>query len=622
MDVAAFAAAATITAVLAPAAGRRAPRPEQPGFVLAAIAIVALAAQETLPAAAVHRAGRAGVVVAATVAVALALRLIGRRGRALPAALLVWPLMMAAFLAAAPVIGRPATAWSLAFPFAALALFTPCARVLAGEAWPRPWRAALGLGLPAAACLAFTALPAGGTYRDLAQPAPWPRGKPSVVLIVLDTVRARNVSAYGYARATTPHLDALAAEGVRYPAAATPGTWTPPAHASLFTGLFPWQHGAGLPDAAAALGDGITTLAEVLSARGYATAAVVANPTLGAASQQGQGFRHYDVRASRRVLPSFLPLPYRVWRFLARGSVVPDLMEWTPMPWRSAEVITDSAARWLRQRPASQPYLLFVNYMDAHTPFTRPPGFADRWPGRVRGWPWRGLPGTMETSRVVALDAVEQGHMMALYDGSLSSLDHHLGRLLDLLRALPGYDDTWVVVTADHGEMLGEHGRLGHDCQLYEEVLRVPLVIRAPRGVRLPAPDPEHPLELVDVAPLLLDALGLPPLPATSAVGTRPETLAMGTCACARRHPAMHAEQVAALVEGHLKYLEEDGRGRLFDLSADPGEALDLGPRRPDDMARLRARLQSWRATLVRVAPPAVAEEGEKNEALRALGYQ
>jgi arylsulfatase A-like enzyme len=568
----------------------------------------------------------AGVLLAALLIARLLWRLAGSGAAAPGAAVLAWPAVMITFLATVLLPRWPPWLTAAAFPGVCVPGCALAALLLRRGRGPWPLRVGLVATLPALGVLSLVhLLPRHDTVRDQPQPDPgphaaWLRGKPNVVLIVLDTVRAANVSAYGYARATTPHLDAFAASSVLYPGAATAATWTQPGHASLFTGLYPWQHGVGfpLPGAPPAL----TTLADVLTGRGYATAAVVANPALGQ-PRVNQGFRHFDARSRRPFVPSAMPLLHRVLPHLSPRWRATDLMEWVPAAWRPADRITDDAIAWLGRRPPGQPFLLFVNYMDAHTPFVPRPGFVDRWPGRVPAWPQHGLTLSANTRRVPVLTGQERAHMAALYDAALSFLDVHLGRLLDFLRAQPGYEDTWVVVTSDHGEMLGEHDRLGHDCQLYDEILRVPLVVHAPRGAALPAADALRPLQTVDLTPLLLDALGLPPLPGTALPAARPEVLAAGRCACATLHAPRHAREVGVLVEGRLKYLEEDGRGRLFDLAGDAGEAHDLAGARAADAARLRARLQEMRAALPALpAGPVGPPVPENVEALRALGYQ
>ena len=190
-------------------------------------------------------------------------------------------------------------------------------------------------------------------------------------------------------------------------------------------------------------------MAEALAGRGYATAGISANLLVAPHMNLTQGFRYYDVRASPRALsPRYRTLLQRVEALLPRAWLADPLLATFPSVFRSAEEITDAALSWLPRRPSGQPYFLFLNYMDAHTPFVRRPGFSGRWPGRSPRLPGYGL---RETEAVMAhrrdLTAEEAAHIHALYDDALSYLDHHLGRLLcedDALRDELGF--SWHIM--------------------------------------------------------------------------------------------------------------------------------------------------------------------------------
>jgi arylsulfatase A-like enzyme len=308
---------------------------------------------------------------------------------------------------------------------------------------------------------------------------------------------------------------------------------------------------------------------------------------------------------------------------LPRRLLAGPLLAAFPGVYRSAEEITDAATSWLAGRPAGQPYFLFLNYMDAHTPFVRRPGFSGRWPGRSPRLPGYGLPRTqLVMARHRTLTDEEAAHLRALYDDALSYLDHHLGRLFQALDAQPDRDRTWVVVTADHGESLGEHHQLGHDCALYEAVLRVPLLIRyphaAPEAARHGGVD-ERVVQTTDLAPAILAAAGGPaPRDSPSRHGIR---VASVDCFCWRHHPQFHGPAAQAVVIGPLKHLQEQGRPpALFDLAADPLEQRDLLAARPDDMLRLAAELQQWRSGLAPPPPATATADPAREVALRARG--
>jgi arylsulfatase A-like enzyme len=451
-----------------------------------------------------------------------------------------------------------------------------------------------------------------------------------VVLIVLDTVRASSLSCYGYERATTPHLDAFAASGVRFTEATTASPWSVPSHASLFTGLFAPEHGAGAGERdprtgkarPAPLDPRFVTLAEGLAGRGYATAGISANVLL-AEHNLAKGFRHWDARRSPRALsPRYRSLLQRVQGLLPHALLADRLLEEFPGVFRPAEEITDAGLAWLGRRPAGQPYFLFLNYMDAHTPFVRHPGWSGRWPGRSPRLPAYGLrdvASAMAGQR--AFTPEERDHIRALYDDALSYLDHHLARLLAGLDAQPDRDHTWIIITADHGEALGEHGRLGHDCVLTQQVLHVPLIVRYPRGAAEAArhgPVDDAPVPLTDLAPAILAAAGAAPPPSS-----RRARAASVDCYCWSAHPQFHGPSGRVLFEGGLKYVDEEGRPpALYDLVADPAESRNVAEERAEDVLRLSRALDGWRAGLAPApAPRSLPPDPAQEEALRALGY-
>jgi arylsulfatase A-like enzyme len=293
--------------------------------------------------------------------------------------------------------------------------------------------------------------------------------------MTLDTTRADHLGVYGYERPTSPNLDELAAHAEVYEKAYSTSSWTLPAHASLFTGRYPRSHGmrhdpAGelvLADAidapegirARGLSDEALTLAEILQAAGYRTGAVVAGPWLHRSFGLSRGFVHYDDEAVHSA--------------------------------RRAAEVTDGALRWLEQ--GDEPFFLFLNYFDPHAPYAPPPRY------RKTFLP-RGAEVNLRSSRQAP----------ALYDAEILYMDEQVGRLLRALRERGLYDDTLVIVTADHGELLGDRGTWGHERYLWEPLVRVPLVVKRP-GPRQPGRREQAPISIVDVLPLVLEAVGLEP---------------------------------------------------------------------------------------------------------------
>ena len=306
--------------------------------------------------------------------------------------------------------------------------------------------------LPAVPCL--VALAAIGCSADPpAAPSEKAASKTSILLVTLDTTRADALGCLGGRPGVTPRLDALAREGVLYTQARTTAPVTLPAHASMFTGLYPIRHGAR-DNGRTPLPPEATTLAELAREAGLETAAFVAAAVLDDAWGLDQGFETY-VDPTR---------PHD-------GSVSAMYVE------RSAEEVVGDALRWLRERDAGRPFLLWVHLFDPHAPYVPPPAFA-----RQAG----GDP----------------------YLGEVARADAGVGALLDELARQDLDDETLVVVVSDHGEGLGDHGEVTHGSLAYDTTLRVPLIVRHPDGRRAGTRSDEA-ASVVDVLPTVAAALGL-----------------------------------------------------------------------------------------------------------------
>lgn len=309
--------------------------------------------------------------------------------------------------------------------------------------------------------------------------------RPNVVLIVWDTCRADRLSAYGHGKHTTPRLERLAAEGVRFSRAFTPAPWTAPAHASLFTGLAMHRHGLEV-----GRGDrmhfGIPTLAETLAAAGYDTAGFTANGFISETTGLSAGFRHF-----RKVYQS------------ESGA-------------NDAEAVRGTVARWLETRRAagggSAPLFLFLNFMDCHQPLTPPP--IDVQAMRDPAVPTEDMAtaaGVIQPDFLAHLMGVRllpPGTLRGLrvrYDAAVLHLDRKTGEILDLLRREGILDGALVAVTSDHGENLGEHGLVDHRLSLHETLLHVPLVVRWP-GVFEGGRVSGAAVSLMDLYPTILEA--------------------------------------------------------------------------------------------------------------------
>jgi len=344
------------------------------------------------------------------------------------------------------------------------------------------------VGFRRVGAFAFTVLALSGVARELRFFADSRIGeRPNVLVIVLDTVRADRFSSYGYERATTPELDAFAANSIRFANFYSTTSWTIPSHASLFTGLFPIRHGATQENLN--LADEYATLAEVLRNAGYQTFAASQNPFVNETVNLVQGFEHFVALWRQWVEPD--------------GSV--------RHADREPHLANAAFAGFLAEADRDRPFFAFLNYIDAHLPAAPPEPFLSRFlspdvdidealrVGRER-WSDYYL-GKSASARELAI-------LSDLYDGEIAYLSFRIGELLDALQRDGRFNETLIVVTSDHGEHLGDHGHLGHQFTLYNATVRVPLILKLP-GVAHSGRVEDRPGQLLDLYPTVLNAIGV-----------------------------------------------------------------------------------------------------------------
>jgi choline-sulfatase len=378
----------------------------------------------------------------------------------------------------------------------------------------------------------------------------------SVLLVTIDTLRADRVGAYGGKGASTPTLDALAARGILFEEAVASTPLTLPSHSTILSGLEPPRHGVR-DNGTYVFPEGRDTLATLLKARGYATGAFVGAYVLDRRFGLARGFDHYDDLIERR----------------AEGASVLESE-------RRCDAVVDAAAAWIGLQPA--PFLAWVHLYDPHAPYDPPP-------------PYRG-----------------SGNRQP-YDGEVAYTDSCVGRLV---AAAEGRGGLVILVVADHGEALGEHGELTHGFFIYESTLRVPLILAGAgvtRGERR-----RGPARTVDVTPTLLTLLGVPVPAGLDGADLRSRSADRRLYAETLYPRSMGWAGLHSMREGPLKYIEAP-RPELYDLDADPAEAHDLAAARPADAARLRGALAAFRGADRPAARASVAPE--VSERLRALGY-
>jgi len=288
---------------------------------------------------------------------------------------------------------------------------------------------------------------------------------PNVLLITVDTLRADHLSCYGYGLKTTPYIDKLAAEGVRFERAYTAIPLTGPAHFSLFTSRYPHEHGARRNGVAMASDTAIAAWPQILRANGYRSAAFVsAWPLTARLTGLDAWFDHYDEN-------------------LTRTYQMVNSSRW-------AEDVTPLATNWLKQNgQGDKPFFLWVHYFDPHAPYTFRKHFAD-------------LARTGVAS--VQISDAEMRERIRNYDTEVAYTDWYIGKLLSAVDDIQLTDSTLVILMSDHGESLGEHDYVGHGRHLYENILRVPLIMRLPSKVKA-GQVISTPVSILDVAPTVLD---------------------------------------------------------------------------------------------------------------------
>lgn len=316
--------------------------------------------------------------------------------------------------------------------------------------------------------------------------------KYNLILIVMDTTRQDHLSCYGYNRQTTPNLEALSRESLLYTNAYSPSSWTLPSHASIMTGLYPSQHGAHFnvesssEPAVNKLHDNFITLAEVLSEHGYISAGVVGATFCHRIFGIAQGFDYYndDFQTVDHDLGHYI-----VFRITSKIFALKNYFARRGFNGvRKAAELNKIIFPWLETNYA-RPLFLFINYFDAHWPYSPPAPYNTLFEGKSDGLiiknhgnEWKLFGAVIKGGH--RLKEEEKAHLLSQYDGEIAYLDYHIGRLLEKLKVLGIYDESIIIITADHGESFGEHNLMDHGRALYEELLKIPLIIKYPASLK------------------------------------------------------------------------------------------------------------------------------------------
>ena len=419
-----------------------------------------------------------------------------------------------------------------------------------------------------------------------------PEGAVDVVWIGVDTLRADHLGFQGYARDVSPRLDAFAVESLVFERAIAAAPWTTPSFAAVFTGVHPGALGIRerkpIPPEA-------RTFAEVLCAAGWQTAGIVSHTYLGQRYGFDRGFETWDESN-------------------AGGHT-----------YVSSAHLTDRAIERIDELTEDErPFFLFVHYFDPHYDFREHDGFrySEAYTGPARS-ERDNIQALRRLAREGALGPADRQHLLDRYDSEIAFTDHHIGRLLDHLKARGRYEGALIAFFADHGEAFAEREDryIGHGHHVYDTLVHVPLVLRLPRAERVGRE--ARPVGTPDLAATTLSYLGMPAsLPGRSLL----EGAGEGEASAFAQAWAGGTKTAVAL--GRWKLIEEEGTGErfLYDAKLDPSEQWNLASRHPEVVEELGARLDAWKAEQAERArafseteSPTLSEA--ERDRLRALGY-
>jgi arylsulfatase A-like enzyme len=434
----------------------------------------------------------------------------------------------------------------------------------------------------------------------------------NVLFIVIDTLRADHLPLYGYEGISTPNLERLADDSIRFDQAFTNSSWTRPSFASILTGRLPSSH--GVMAKSDALPNALTTLPEALKGAGYATGGFVTNFNVAPYFNFHQGFDEYvflepefvlgaDDASAKLLLMQFVRQRIEKLR-AAQGEVLPGTA------YQDAATVNAALTSWI-DRQSQSPWFLFVGYMDPHDPYFAHPYDGSGYARAAHQHP----------------DVSEASALTELYDGEISYWDTEFGKLLDALEERGLYDDLTIIVTADHGEELADHGGFWHGTTLYDEQVRVPLLVKLP-DARRGGTVVRHWVQSVDLMPTLLEELGI-----EVPEGVQGGNLFTGTDVvyAEESHEGNVLESVRHLegTDEHKLITANRGNPRglepveLYRVDLDPGEQDNLARSSPEQVRVSTKALLQQRAVAKEDAVVADSVELDEDVAahLEAIGY-
>lgn len=463
----------------------------------------------------------------------------------------------------------------------------------------------------------------------------------NVCFITIDTLRADHLHCYGYNRIDTSNIDSLAAEGMLFTSAFCQIPITRPSHTSMLTGDYPATQGI-IDNVTGVLDPSQVTIAEILSARGYRTAAFVSTLPLHSRFGLAQGFDVYDDRFSAPRIQ--LPASFRQQGDFLFPAFLGKLIKIKAAHSRDASHTTGRAIQWLSEH-GSEPFFLWVHLYDPHIPYHPPPPFDTLY-----------LPDGKYRERPSTLIPEDLDYWISQYDGEITYTDKNIGRLLDAFERLGLTGKTLFVLTSDHGESFEHNYYYQHSAMLYESLIHIPLIMRFPPVI--PAGTTEDVLlESIDIPPTILDILHIDPpdnisgksfLPVIQGkkgndfkkkifAGTDVEVPPAPSGRDKRvKFPAIHANNPGWSNNVKMKGLrtirtenwklildERTASIELYDIREDPQELHNLASENQEQVERLTEALREWLALEGRLKVPTkeIPLDDETKEGLKALGY-
>jgi arylsulfatase A-like enzyme len=420
----------------------------------------------------------------------------------------------------------------------------------------------------------------------------------NIVLITIDTLRADHLSCYGYERNTSPNIDKIAEKGIVFHNAVAPSSWTAPSMVSLFTSVYPVNHGVvhGIggkwnPRKQEVFSEELITLTEILKSKGYTTFGVASNLHLSRKLGFGRGFDYFECL-------SFLP----------------------------ASPVNEVVFEWEKAIKKSNKFFLWVHYFDPHSPYIPRTPWVDHYTSRSLtqklNFPKKTFSQIKQLIPRFRADPQMLENLVALYDSEIHYVDYYLGKLI---RKLDLDQNSLMIISSDHGEEFLDHGQLGHGNNLYRETINVPLIVKLPDSLEKKTVG-EY-VNLIDIMPTILESVDatLPEQILGKSFWNNEKTLLAGGTSDYNFSELDTEKLIKTIITPQWKYVYnyENKKEQLFNISVDPMEQNDLSDKEREQCNRLKEKLSNWVAQSKKYPPVEnpVGLSPDEKEKLKNLGY-